>query len=73
MNQIERACWERWISLKSCLNLIRLKRENGLDVQSDKEYAARVLLELRLYYDADLMPKEIRTEYESKVPDFTMQ
>lgn len=73
MSQIEQACRDRWLSLKSCLNLIRLKRENGLDIQSDKEYATRVLSELEMFYDADLMPQEIRMEYEAKVPGLAIQ
>lgn len=72
-SQIEQACWDRWLSLKSCLNLIRLKRENVLNIQSDKEYATRVLQELRLYYDADLMPVAIRGEYERQVASKFLQ
>lgn len=73
MDQIHQACWDRWLSLKSCLNLIRLKRENGLNTESDKEYATRVLSELKMYYDADLMPAEIRADYENQVASKYLQ
>jgi hypothetical protein len=67
MNQAEQNCWDRWASLKNTIQLIRLKKDAGMDTASDKAYATQILEELRLYHDADLMPDEMRDEFRGKV------
>lgn len=67
MNQIEQNCWDRWSTLKNTVQLIKMKRDAGMDVASDKAYATQLLEELRLYHDADLMPAEMKDEYRGKI------
>jgi hypothetical protein len=67
MTRIELSCWDRWLSLKNIIELIRLKRAYGLDTTTDREYAFQLLCELRMLAEADLMPAELRAEYDAIV------
>ncbi len=67
MNQIEQNRWDRWSTLKNTVQLIKMKREAGMDVASDKAYAVQLLDELKMYADADLMPAEMKEEYRGKI------
>ncbi len=60
MNQIEQNCWECWSTLKSTIQLIKMKEAAGMSTANDKVHAAQLLEELRMYYDTDLMPAEMK-------------
>lgn len=67
MNQIEQACLDRWCALKSCVDLMKMKKQAGFSTFAERTRANELLFELRLYYDSGLMPERVRTEYESKI------
>jgi hypothetical protein len=67
MTQVEQNCWGRWATLKSTVQLIKMKRGAGMDTASDWARATQLLEELKMYADADLMPDEMKEEWVGKI------
>jgi len=58
---VEDACRDRWQSLETTIYYIQLGRKD-LD-----KYLAGLLKELASYYEAGIMPADVKTEYERKI------
>jgi hypothetical protein len=56
------ACRDRWIELNNIIDFLRIGGDPSLGNE-----IPRLLDELRSYYDAGIMPEDVRTGYEAKI------
>jgi hypothetical protein len=56
------ACRDRWLELNNIIDFLRIGGDPNLGNE-----IPRLMSELRSYYDAGMMPEDVRLQYEQKI------